>query len=56
MSYLCPDYANYEVYSVDIIEPETRKSLAVAGSRHDLRSLHDIFRRGTEGTSEQAGT
>jgi len=56
MSYRCPDYANYEVFSVDIIEPETRKFLAVAGGRHALRSLHDVIRRGTEGTSEQAGT
>ena len=56
MSYLCPDYANYEVYSVDIIEPETRKSLGVVGGRHDLRFLHDVFSRGTEGNSEQAGT
>ena len=56
MSYRCPDYANYEVFSVDIIEPETRKFLAVAGGRHALRSLHDVIRRGTEATSEQAGT
>ena len=56
MSYRCPDYANYEVFSVDIIEPETRKVLAVAGGRHDLRFLHDVFRRGPKGTSEQAGT
>ena len=56
MSYRSPDYANYEVHSVDIIEPETRTSLAVAGGRHDLCFLHDVFRRGTEGNSEQAGT
>jgi hypothetical protein len=56
MSYRCPDYANYEVFSVDIIEPETGKFLAVAGGRHDLRSLHEFIRRLTEGTSEQTGT